>query len=236
MQGHRYRRHCVPTAVPARTANGGRGSCLTDDGSPGGVPGVDSGEGGAGAPRRRAPDPRSHQAMPATRRSAGAGGRAPSSRRRWTTWPPSVTRCARRCATARSAATTAPTGGRIAGRRPTASSSCRPFTSRGPGPGFLIDTSSSMQDTQLARAVAELGGLTRQLGYSTEVVVACCDAVVHDVKKVFTAAQVEMYGGGGTDIGAGLRWFTSERAADRSPGRSSAIARRRGRRRRRRFR
>ena len=34
-----------------------------------------------------------------------------------------------------------------------------------PRPGFLIDTSSSMQDTQLARAVAELGGLTRQLGY-----------------------------------------------------------------------
>jgi predicted metal-dependent peptidase len=76
-----------------------------------------------------------------------------------------------------------------------------------PRPGFLIDTSSSMEDTQLARAVAELGGLTRQLGYSTEVVVACCDAAVHDVKKVFTAAQLEMFGGGGTDIGVGLRWF-----------------------------
>jgi predicted metal-dependent peptidase len=76
-----------------------------------------------------------------------------------------------------------------------------------PTPGFLIDTSSSMEDTQLARAVAELGGLTRQLGYSTEVVVACCDAAVHDVKKVFTAAQLQLYGGGGTDIGAGLRWF-----------------------------
>ena len=70
-----------------------------------------------------------------------------------------------------------------------------------------------MQDTQLARAVAELGGLTRQLGYSTEVVVACCDAVVHDVRKVFTAAQLELYGGGGTDIGAGLRWFTERKSA-----------------------
>ena len=59
-----------------------------------------------------------------------------------------------------------------------------------PRPGFLIDTSSSMQETQLARAVAELGGLTRQLGYSTEVVVACCDAAVHGVRKVFTAAQL----------------------------------------------
>ena len=81
-----------------------------------------------------------------------------------------------------------------------------------PRPGFLIDTSASMQDTQLARAVAELGGLTRQLGYSTEVVVACCDVAVHDVKKVFTAAQLEMYGGGGTDIGAGLRWFIDRKS------------------------
>jgi predicted metal-dependent peptidase len=80
-----------------------------------------------------------------------------------------------------------------------------------PRPGFLIDTSGSMQDTQLARAVAELGGLTRQLGYSTEVVVACCDVIVHDVRKVFTAAQLELYGGGGTDIGAGLRWFTEQK-------------------------
>ena len=77
-----------------------------------------------------------------------------------------------------------------------------------PRPGFLIDTSASMQETQLARAVAELGGLTRQLGYGADVVVACCDTVVHDVRRVFNAAQVELYGGGGTDIAAGLRWFT----------------------------
>jgi predicted metal-dependent peptidase len=81
-----------------------------------------------------------------------------------------------------------------------------------PRPGFLIDTSSSMEETQLARAVAELGGLTRQLGYSTEVVVACCDAAVHDVRKVFTAAQLELYGGGGTDIGIGLRWFIDRKS------------------------
>ena len=79
-----------------------------------------------------------------------------------------------------------------------------------PRPGFLIDTSNSMQDTQLARAVAELGGLTRQLGYGSDVLVACCDVVVHDVRKVFRAAQLEMYGGGGTDIGAGLRWFSEQ--------------------------
>jgi hypothetical protein len=76
-----------------------------------------------------------------------------------------------------------------------------------PRPGFLIDTSSSMQNAQLSRAVAELGGLTRQLGYGSEVVVACCDAAVHHVQKVFNAAQLQMYGGGGTNIAEGLRYF-----------------------------
>ena len=83
-----------------------------------------------------------------------------------------------------------------------------------PRPGFLIDTSASMQDRQLARAVAELGGLTRQLGYSTGIVVACCDTVVHDVKKVFSSAQLEIYGGGGTDLTAGFRWFVEQNAVD----------------------
>lgn len=82
-----------------------------------------------------------------------------------------------------------------------------------PRPGFLIDTSASMQDSQLARAVTELGGLTRQLGYGSEVVVACCDAAVHNVRTVFSVAEVQLYGGGGTDIGAGLRWFTERRGA-----------------------
>jgi predicted metal-dependent peptidase len=82
-----------------------------------------------------------------------------------------------------------------------------------PRPGFLIDTSSSMEDSQLARAVSELASLTRQLGYGGEVVVVCCDAAVHDVRKVFTGTQVELYGGGGTDMGAGLRSFIERKRA-----------------------
>jgi predicted metal-dependent peptidase len=81
-----------------------------------------------------------------------------------------------------------------------------------PRPGFLIDTSYSMQNAQLARAIAELGGLTRQLGYGAEIAVACCDAAVHDARKAFTAARVELFGGGGTDIGAGLQWFIDGRS------------------------
>jgi predicted metal-dependent peptidase len=82
-----------------------------------------------------------------------------------------------------------------------------------PRPGFLIDTSGSMGDSQLARAVSELGGLTRQLGYGGDVVVMSCDAAVHEVRKVFTSTQVELYGGGGTDLGVGLRAFIERKLA-----------------------
>jgi predicted metal-dependent peptidase len=80
-----------------------------------------------------------------------------------------------------------------------------------PRPGFLIDTSGSMTDTQLSRALSELRGLTRQLGYGADVVVACCDAAVHHVRRVFSGTDVALYGAGGTDIGAGLRAFTEQR-------------------------
>jgi predicted metal-dependent peptidase len=80
-----------------------------------------------------------------------------------------------------------------------------------PRAGFLIDTSGSMGDSQLARAVSELGGLTRQIGSGADVIVACCDAAVHDVRKAFTGRPIELYGGGGTDMGVGLRAFIERR-------------------------
>jgi hypothetical protein len=36
---------------------------------------------------------------------------------------------------------------------------------------------------------------------------------VHDVRKVFTTAQLQLYGGGGTDMSAGLREFTERKSA-----------------------
>jgi hypothetical protein len=106
-----------------------------------------------------------------TCRERGGGGRARRLRRRSTTWRPSVTPSAAPCATARSADTTAHTDGRIAGRRRTAISSCPASINLARGRG-QIDTSSSMDDSQLARAVAELG-ISRQLGYGSGVAVAC---------------------------------------------------------------
>ncbi len=55
--------------------------------------------------------------------------------------------------------------------------------------------------------------MTRQLGYNSEVTVACCDVVVHEVKKVFTSTQLELIGGGGTDVGAGIQWFVDQSPA-----------------------
>ena len=81
-----------------------------------------------------------------------------------------------------------------------------------PRPGFLIDTSSSMQNAQLSRAMTELGALTRQLGYASEVIVACCDAAVHGVKKIFNPSQLQLFGGGGTDIAQGLQWFVDKKS------------------------
>src|SRR4030095_15498039 len=64
-----------------------------------------------------------------------------------------------------------------------------------------------MEDSQLARALAELAGLTRQLGYGAEVVVLFCDAAVPHVREVFGAAAGELSGGGGTDLDVGRRAF-----------------------------
>jgi predicted metal-dependent peptidase len=82
-----------------------------------------------------------------------------------------------------------------------------------PRPGFLIDTSGSMRNAQLARAVTELAALTRQLGHS-DVVVACCDAMVHDVRRVMARTQLELIGGGGTNMGAGIQWFADKTTID----------------------
>jgi len=182
-----------------------------DDGSPGGVPGVDP---------VKAELVRRDVAQRILDRSGDAGD-APLGWRRWanTVLAPKVDYMATIRHAVRKALRDSTLGRydrtyRWPHRRQTAYGEflMPSFHQPRPRPGFLIDTSGSMQDTQLARAVAELGGLTRQLGYHTDVVVACCDAVVHDVRKVFRAAQLELYGGGGTDIGAGLRWFTEQKS------------------------
>ena len=67
----------------------------------------------------------------------------------------------------------------------------------------VIDTSGSMSDDDLGQALAEVGGVL--LATQCELTVMSCDAAVHDVQKVFKASDIQLHGGGGTDIGAGIR-------------------------------
>jgi predicted metal-dependent peptidase len=73
-----------------------------------------------------------------------------------------------------------------------------------PRVAVLIDTSGSMSDGMLTQSVAEVHGVLKQIGNAAEVMVASCDAAVHKIQKVWSSKEVQLYGGGGTDIGVGI--------------------------------
>lgn len=84
----------------------------------------------------------------------------------------------------------------------------------------VVDTSASMDDRLLGRALAEVDGVIRRLGVAGAAVVAV-DAAAHQVTRVRTAAGLRrsgVGGGGGTDMGAGL-----DAAADLRPRPSLVI-------------
>lgn len=67
-----------------------------------------------------------------------------------------------------------------------------------------IDTSGSMSEGELAQALAEVNGVLSGLGMRSGLTVSSVDAAVHTVQKVFSAGQVKLEGGGGTDMTLGL--------------------------------
>ncbi|MGF1599634.1 MAG: VWA-like domain-containing protein [Acidimicrobiales bacterium] len=67
----------------------------------------------------------------------------------------------------------------------------------------VVDTSASVSDRALASAVAEIDGLLRASGTRSVRVLACDDAV-HTVRRVTDGRQVDLVGGGGTDMGVGI--------------------------------
>lgn len=70
----------------------------------------------------------------------------------------------------------------------------------------VCDTSGSMGEREIGRVLAEVEGILRHVGLgSGGVRVLSCDAAVNAVKKVTSVRQVELYGGGGTNMGEGLR-------------------------------
>lgn len=69
----------------------------------------------------------------------------------------------------------------------------------------LCDTSGSMGEGQLARLLAEVDGLLRGVGLArSRLRVLAVDAAVHAVQRASSGRRLELLGGGGTDMGAGV--------------------------------
>jgi predicted metal-dependent peptidase len=74
-----------------------------------------------------------------------------------------------------------------------------------PDVAIVCDTSGSMHDRLLARALAEIEAVLTRAGLrQAQVRVLAVDTDVHTVRRVSRAAQVQLAGGGGTDMGSGI--------------------------------
>ena len=73
-----------------------------------------------------------------------------------------------------------------------------------PEVAVVCDTSGSMTDDMLAASLAEVEGLLGALGLARQLRVLACDAAAAPARRVTSARQVELTGGGGTDMGAGI--------------------------------
>jgi predicted metal-dependent peptidase len=72
-----------------------------------------------------------------------------------------------------------------------------------PEVAVVVDTSGSMSDDLLARALAEVQGVLRATGVHGATVLTV-DAAIHTVQRVFDARQVRPVGGGGTNMRVGI--------------------------------
>lgn len=67
----------------------------------------------------------------------------------------------------------------------------------------VVDTSGSMGEKELIRALSEIFGVCRVLQQSTLPVI-CCDANAYEVQYIRSPNQVKLKGGGGTDMRVGI--------------------------------
>lgn len=69
----------------------------------------------------------------------------------------------------------------------------------------VVDTSGSVDDVLLGKAMAEVDGALRGLGVAgSDVTVLSCDAAVHTVQRLRKATDATLVGGGGTDLRVAL--------------------------------
>lgn len=78
--------------------------------------------------------------------------------------------------------------------------------------GVVVDTSASMEPDQLDAALAELDGLCRRAGLRAEDrVVLTADVEVREAPRLRRAAELELLGGGGTDLRPALEVLRTHR-------------------------
>jgi len=73
-----------------------------------------------------------------------------------------------------------------------------------PEVAVVVDTSGSVSDAMLVQALAEVRGILEAAGQRQGVRVLAVDAAVQTCRRVFRPDQVELAGGGGTDMRVGL--------------------------------
>lgn len=76
----------------------------------------------------------------------------------------------------------------------------------------IIDTSGSVSDEELELFVTELGGVLRGVQRRDGIEVICADAKVQSIKKITRVADLEIRGGGGTNMDIAI-----EEAASKKP-------------------
>ncbi|MGA8118103.1 MAG: VWA-like domain-containing protein [Actinocatenispora sp.] len=87
-----------------------------------------------------------------------------------------------------------------------------------PRVSIVIDTSGSVSDADLSTALGEVTGVLRSVGVrGNRVSILCCDARAGTARAVSTVEQVELVGGGGTDMRVGIA------AAMAAPQRPDAV-------------
>ena len=70
----------------------------------------------------------------------------------------------------------------------------------------VLDSSGSMSQTNLTDALIEIRGVLQALGIASPVSIIVCDSAVHaGVQSIWKVSQITISGGGGTDMGVGLR-------------------------------
>ncbi|MDO0825131.1 VWA-like domain-containing protein [Desulfosporosinus nitroreducens] len=73
-----------------------------------------------------------------------------------------------------------------------------------PSVAVVADTSGSISEKMLAQTLAELSSILKSLGQKEGIHVLAVDQTVEFCRRVFRPEQIQLAGGGGTDMGIGL--------------------------------